>query len=100
MAATFIHDARRAVFLEAGLAFLGISDPTTPSWGRMIQQALAFTFMDAWRWWLTAPGVAISTTILGFSLCGIALESATQTHLEPIANRSGRLTGSYSRDHE
>ena len=79
LAATIIHDARRAVFLEAGLAFLGISDPTTQSWGRMIQQALAFTYMDAWRWWLISPGFAISTTILGLGLSGTILEHANHS---------------------
>lgn len=79
LAATIIHDARRAVFLEAGLAFLGISDPTAQSWGRMIQQALAFTYMDAWRWWLISPGFAISTTILGLGLSGTILERANHS---------------------
>ncbi len=74
LSAAMIHDARRAVFLEAGLAFLGISDPTSPSWGRMIQQALAFTYLDVWRWWLLPPGIAVSSLVLAFALIGAGLE--------------------------
>jgi len=79
--ATIIHDARRAVFMEAGLAFLGICDPTAPSWGRMIQQALAFTYLDAWRWWLVPAGLAVSTVVVAFSLVGYALETVQNPRL-------------------
>ncbi|HWR28298.1 MAG TPA: ABC transporter permease [Negativicutes bacterium] len=77
LSAAMIHDARRAVFLEAGLAFLGISDPTVQSWGRMIQQALAFTYLDVWQWWLLPPGIAVTTLVLAFALIGTGLE---ETH--------------------
>ena len=76
LSAALIHDARRAVFLEAGLAFLGISDPMAQSWGRMIHQALTFTYLDTWCWWLVPPGVAVSSLVLGFALIGAGLEEA------------------------
>ena len=74
LSAAMIHDARRAVFLEAGLAFLGISDPTAQSWGRMIQQALTFTYLDVWGWWLLPPGIAVTSLVLAFALIGTGLE--------------------------
>ena len=74
LSAAMIHDARRAVFLEAGLAFLGISDPLAQSWGKMIQQALAFTYLEAWSWWLLPPGFAVSSLVLAFALIGAGLE--------------------------
>ena len=74
LSAAMIHDARRAVFLEAGLAFLGISDPMTQSWGKMIQQALGFTYLDTWMWWLLPPGIAVSSLVLAFALLGAGLE--------------------------
>lgn len=89
MLAALIHDARRAVFMEASLAFLGIGDPTTPSWGKMIQQALAFTYMDVWQWWLVAPGAAVSSVILGFALCGAALEQARMTPVAAAGESDG-----------
>lgn len=75
MAVGFLQSARRAVFLEAGLAFLGIGDPTVISWGIMIQGALRFYYLDVWIWWLLPPALAISATILAFTMLGNALES-------------------------
>jgi peptide/nickel transport system permease protein len=44
------------------------------SWGRMIQQALAFTYLDTWSWWLLPPGFAVSSLVLAFALIGAGLE--------------------------
>lgn len=75
LAVGFLQSARRAVFLEAGLAFLGIGDPTAVSWGVMIQNALRFYYLDAWVWWLLPPALAIAATILAFTLLGNSLEA-------------------------
>ena len=56
-----------------------ISDPTSPSWGRMIQQALAFTYLDVWQWWLLPPGIAVSSLVLAFALIGSGLEETDVT---------------------
>ena len=40
----------------------------------MIQQALAFTYLDVWRWWLLPPGIAVSSLVLAFALIGAGLE--------------------------
>lgn len=81
--ALFIHYARRAIFMEAGLSFLGISDPSLISWGKMMQQALAFTYLDVWQWWLIPPGLAVSLTIAGLAFTGLALETALDPRLRP-----------------
>lgn len=47
----FIEVAGVAVFLDAGLAFLGLGDPTVPSWGLMLNRASNYPglyFTDAW----------------------------------------------------
>ncbi|WP_371366815.1 Oligopeptide transport system permease protein OppC [Sporomusa rhizae] len=77
----FIQYARRAIFMEAGLSFLGISDPTLISWGKMIHQALAFTYMDVWQWWLLPPGLAVSLTIAGLAFIGLPLETSLDPRL-------------------
>jgi peptide/nickel transport system permease protein len=68
--ANFVAVARRAVFMEAGLAFLGIGDPMVVSWGMMIRQALRFTYLDAWVWWLLPPGLALACTVAAFAYLG------------------------------
>lgn len=79
--ALLIQDARRAVFMEASMAFLGISDPMVISWGKMMQQALEFTYLDVWKWWLLPTGLALSATLIGLTFLGFALESAMDPRL-------------------
>jgi len=76
-----MQDARRAVFMEAGLAFLGVSDPMVISWGKMMHQALAFTYLDAWQWWLVPTGLALSATLIGISFLSFSLETAMDPRL-------------------
>ncbi len=76
LAVNFIQVIRRAVFMEAGLAFLGIFDPAAKSWGLMLHYAREFVFTGAWKWWLLPPGLAISFTIIAFALLGYSLETA------------------------
>lgn len=75
--AEFIPAAGRAVGLQAGLAFFGIGDPTQPSWGAMIRDAIAYRgvfITDAWKWWLAPPVVALVLLILAITLLGTAAE--------------------------
>ena len=75
--AELIPAASRAVALQAGLAFLGVGDPTQPTWGGMIRDAIAFRsvfLIDAWKWWLVPPIIAIVTLVAGISLLGTAAE--------------------------
>jgi peptide/nickel transport system permease protein len=81
IASLMIQDARMAVFMEAGLAFLGVSDPMLISWGKMMQQALVFTYLDVWQWWLVPTGLALSMTLMGLSFLGFSLETAMDPRL-------------------
>jgi peptide/nickel transport system permease protein len=75
--AEFIPAAGRAVGLQAGLAFFGIGDPTQPSWGAMIRDAIAYRCVfitDAWKWWLAPPVIALVLLILAITLLGTAAE--------------------------
>ena len=65
------------MLLEASLAFLGLGDITSMSWGMMLNVAnerSAF-LTDAWLWWVVPPGALIGLTVLGFALAGGAVES-------------------------
>jgi peptide/nickel transport system permease protein len=77
----FIHGVRRAVFMEAGLAFIGIGDPATVSWGVMMRNAMQFSYLDVWQWWLVPAGVMLSLTIIGLTFTGSAAEGALDPRL-------------------
>lgn len=63
------------ILFEAALSFLGIGvqDPT-PSWGRMIADAVP-TFDSAW-WYMLFPGLALLASVLAFNLVGDGLRDA------------------------
>lgn len=70
----FLYGIRRAVFMEAGLAFLGISDPALVSWGMMMRDALRFSYLPVWQWWLLPTGIALSLIIVGLTFIGHGCE--------------------------
>lgn len=86
LTAILIQNARRAVFLEAGLSFLGVSDPALYSWGRMIQHALKYSYLEVWKWWLLPAGLALCLTIAGLVYVGYALESALNPRIKKENN--------------
>ena len=66
-----------AVVIEAGLAFLGLGDPTAKSWGLMMRYAMnlpGLMLTDRWLWWLLPPGACITLLILALNLVGVGLE--------------------------
>lgn len=77
----FIYGVRRAVFVEAGLAFLGIGDPMLVSWGMMMRDAMKFSYLNVWQWWLVPAGVALSLTIIGLTFISHAAESVLDPRL-------------------
>jgi peptide/nickel transport system permease protein len=77
----FIYGIRRAVFIQAGLAFLGIGDPMLVSWGMMMRNALEFSYLNVWQWWLVPAGVALSLTIVGLTFISHATESVLDPRL-------------------
>lgn len=84
LAAELVSAVRRAVMLEAGLAFLGLGDPTRSSWGNIIREALDFGglfFTPAWRWWLVPPLVAVTSLLLAVTFVGMTLEARVNPRL-------------------
>jgi peptide/nickel transport system permease protein len=61
------------VLVESYLSFLGLGDPSQPSWGLLLQQAQLYLQQ---AWWMSAfPGTFLSMTILGLNLIGDGLAS-------------------------
>ncbi|WP_128382215.1 ABC transporter permease [Streptomyces cavernae] len=71
-----------AILAEATLAFLGLGDPTTVSWGGLLQDAREAGAVSSGHWWyLVPPGIAIAVVALAFTLCGRAVESVLNPKL-------------------
>ncbi|NIA70393.1 ABC transporter permease [Pelagibius litoralis] len=68
-----------AILFEAGLSFLGLSDPNTMSWGRMIGDNRPFILDNSWG--VTLPGTIIFLTVLAVSLVGDGLNDALNPKL-------------------
>jgi ABC-type dipeptide/oligopeptide/nickel transport system permease subunit len=62
------------IFYEATLTFLGFGDPSSPSWGVLLEKGYLF-LTTAW-WMITFPGIALFFTSLGFNLFGDGLRDA------------------------
>jgi len=77
-----------AILIESGLAFLGLGDPTRPSWGTMLNFAFDRNAISNGAWWVyLPPGLAIVWVSLGCVLLGNVLEEMlnprlTSHHLE------------------
>ncbi len=77
-----------AILVESGLAFLGLGDPTQPSWGTMLNFAFDRSAITNGAWWFyLPPGLAIVWVTLGCVLLGNVLEEMlnprlTAHHLE------------------
>jgi peptide/nickel transport system permease protein len=88
MVAEFIPAASRAVAMQAGLAFLGIGDPTQPSWGAMMRDAIAYHGLfvtAAWSWWLVPPIGAVVALVVGITLVGVVAERRLNPRLSRVA---------------
>jgi len=70
----FALGAGYTIILQAGLAFLGVSDPTVPSWGIMIRNAYDSGRMLSSLPWAVAPGLMISFTVLSVFTLGRGYE--------------------------
>jgi peptide/nickel transport system permease protein len=89
LSAGLVGAAGRAIAFEAGLAFLGLGDPTRASWGAILRDANDFGglfFTDAWKWWLVPPLVAVSLLLLGVTFLGVGLEQRINPRLTRHTN--------------
>jgi len=68
-----------AILFEAGLSFLGLTDPNVVSWGQIIGSNRPY-ILDA-GYTVTIPGIAIFITVLCLSLIGDGLNDALNPKL-------------------
>ena len=64
-----------AVFTETTLAFIGLGDPSAPSWGQILNnaQGAGAPGLGAW-WYIVPPAAAVVLVVLSFTLVGNALD--------------------------
>ncbi|MEG0895818.1 MAG: ABC transporter permease [Oscillospiraceae bacterium] len=72
-----------AILSEAGLSFLGMGDPNTVSWGKII--ALGRRYLPKCWWISTFPGIAIIITALAFYLIGDGFNKIVNGKLKYIS---------------
>ena len=72
-----------AITTEAGLSFLGLGDPTFPTWGQILHDANTFgaAARGLW-WWIVPPGIMIAITGLAFVFIGNALDAIVNPKLK------------------
>ncbi len=64
-----------AILSEAGLAFLGLGDPSLISWGTMLNLAFGRGAISVGAWWaILAPGLGIVWVVLAWTLLGYVIE--------------------------
>ena len=72
-----------AITTEAGISFLGLGDPSFPTWGQILYDANIFgaAARGLW-WWIMPPGVMIAITGLAFVFIGNALDAIVNPKLK------------------
>jgi len=71
-----------AILAEAGLSFLGLTDPGDPSWGRMLADARTGGAFTTGAWWVVIfPGLMITLLSLSFTFVGHTLDQVLNPRL-------------------
>lgn len=71
-----------SILSEATLAFLGLGDPVSVSWGTMLHYAFVTGAAGRGAWWyLVPPGIGIVLVVLAFTLIGHTLDKILNPRL-------------------
>jgi len=77
-----------AILTEAALSFLGLGDPSLPTWGQLLHEAnTADAASRGIWWWIVPPGLMIALTALAFFLIGNTLDAIAN----PLRNKNKKL---------
>jgi peptide/nickel transport system permease protein len=81
--ATIAISVPGAIITEAGLSFLGLGDPTFPTWGQILHDANTYgaAARGLW-WWILPPGIMIAMTGLAFVFIGHAMDVIVNPRLK------------------
>ena len=80
--AQMIFAAPAAILAEASLSFLGLGDPSIPTWGQMLESGFqtGAIYVGYW-WWVIPPGVLIVVTAMAFTMLALAMEQVVDPRL-------------------
>jgi len=71
-----------AILAESGLSFLGLGDPTKPSWGLILRHANEVGAMATGRlWFIIPPGICIMLIAIGFAFSSYSLDQILNPRL-------------------
>jgi peptide/nickel transport system permease protein len=74
-----------AILAEAGLAFLGLGDPTSISWGTMLENGFNAAAPSAGAWWyIVPPGLCITVLVFAIGLLGYVWEQHINPRLQEV----------------
>lgn len=71
-----------AILIQAGLTFVGVTNPFIPSWGTMVRNAYSSGMVSQAPYWSLPPGFLISLTVLSTVMLGREIESRTSEEPE------------------
>ncbi len=74
-----------AILAEAGLSFLGLGDPSIPTWGQILESGFrtGAVYVGYW-WWVLPPGLLIVATAVTFALVTLSLEPVINPRLRTM----------------
>ena len=71
-----------AILAEAGLSFLGLGDPSIPTWGQILENGFRIGAVNlGYWWWVMPPGLLIVITAMTFVLITLGLEPVINPRL-------------------
>lgn len=77
---------------ESGLSFLGLGNPSSVSWGKMLADAQNGGSMLFGHWWdILAPGIGIFLSVFGFMRVGLAMEEVLSVNMKRKHRPIGKL---------
>ncbi len=71
-----------AILTEASLSFLGLGDPTFPTWGTILHDAeVGGALSSGMWWWFIPPGLLIALVSMSFVFMGYAIDEIVNPRL-------------------